>query len=123
MEITVTWIFGLIVSAVTAYVSWSLKRFSSQAETDRNELKTIMQTHKTETQSLINEFDLRSRDEDKKLLGKIERLEEKLPEKYILKEDYYREINKLDRKIDNIKDELSSLNKNVAELVGKLGKI
>lgn len=106
MEITINWIFGIISTGAIGFISWSLKELYNQQRNER-----------TETRQIIAEQNKKSKEETEKLESKIYRLEEKLPEKYVLKEDFYREINKLDMKLDSIKDDVSELNKNVASLL------
>jgi predicted Holliday junction resolvase-like endonuclease len=80
MEITVTWIFGALVSAIGVYVSWSLKRFTETAEANRIEMN-----------------------------AKIGKLEDKLNERYLLKEDHYRQINRIDQKIETLRENVGDL--------------
>lgn len=106
MEITINWIFGIISTGAIGFISWSLKELYNQHRAE-----------KAETRQLIAEQGKKNKEQNEKLENKIYRLEEKLPEKYVLKEDFYREINKLDMKLDSIKADVSELNKNVASLL------
>ncbi len=109
MEITVNWVFSIISTGAIGLISWSLKQLYSQSKAEKDE-----------TRRLILQQDIKSKEESEKLGNKIYRLEEKLPEKYVLKEDFYREINKLDLKLDSIKDDVSELNKNVAAVLAMM---
>lgn len=106
MEITIEWIFGIIFTCFGGLVSFALKELFGQFKAE-----------KLETRSLITENRQKLREEIEKTIAKIDRLEEKLPEKYALKDDFYREVNKLDLKLDNLRSDISELNKNVASLI------
>ena len=106
MEITINWIFGIIVTCAGGFITWSLKNLYGQLQNDKAETRRIIEEHSAETK------------ENTKLITlKIECLEVRLPEKYTLKDDFYREINKLDSKLDYIREDITELNKNVSSLI------
>ncbi len=106
MEITINWIFGIIVTCAGGFITWSLKNLYGQLQNDKAETRRIIEEHSAET-----------KENTKQITLKIERLEERLPEKYTLKDDFYREINKLDSKLDYIREDITELNKNVSSLI------
>ncbi|MGC5328929.1 hypothetical protein [Brevibacillus sp. SYSU BS000544] len=57
----------------------------------------------------------------KKLEDDLSKHKESLPEKYVMREDFFREINTLERKIDTIGRDITELNKNVSSLVSLVG--
>jgi uncharacterized coiled-coil DUF342 family protein len=92
MEITVSWIFDLIITGVCGFAVWSLKEHYKQVKEDMSEFK-----------------------------GRVERISDKLPKDYVLKEDFHREINKFDQKLDFTRDEVSEINKKLASVIALLG--
>lgn len=108
MEITISWIFGIISSGAMGFIGWSLK-----------ELYGRMKTDKEETRETINSLENKIENVMAKTEEKIYRVENKLTENYVAKEDFYREINKLDMKLDAIGEKIAEMSKNIAALVGK----
>jgi len=116
MEITVSWIFGIIVSVVTAVISFSLKEIYGSSKKDKTEALKRLEELKDDTENKLQSLE-QALNEAKK---ELEIFKEKMPEKYTLKDDFHREINKLDAKMDNLKEEVSGLNKNVTALIAKI---
>jgi chromosome segregation ATPase len=58
------------------------------------------------------------RKNDERIIAKIENLEEKIAEKYVRKDDFHREMNRFDLKLDAVKEQLTELGKAVSELNG-----
>lgn len=106
MDITINWIFGIITTCAGGFITWSLKNLYNQLQND-----------KAETRKLIEEHASKAKEDTKNITAKFERLEERIPEKYTLKDDFYREINKLDSKLDGIREDITELNKNVSSLI------
>lgn len=108
MEITISWIFNIIVTLAMSVIGWSLKEQYKQIKNDKQETREYVKENIT------------------KLDARVVKLEDKLPKEYVLKEDFYREINKLDLKLDSVKDDIAELNKNVTALLttiqGGVGK-
>lgn len=108
MEITISWIFNIIVTLTMSVIGWSLKEQYKQIKTDKQETREYIKEN-------VGKLDTR--------VGKIE---DKLPKEYVLKEDFYREINKLDLKLDGVRADIAELNKNVTALIttiqGGIGK-
>ena len=116
MEITVSWIFGIIVSIVAAVISFTLKELYSSSKKDKAEALKQLEELKGDTENKLQNLE-QALNEAKK---ELEIFKEKMPEKYTLKDDFHREINKLDAKMDNLKEEVSGLNKNVSALIAKI---
>ncbi len=99
MEATISWIFNIAVTLAMSVIGWSLKEQYKQIKTDRSETREYIKEN-------IGKLDTR-----------VTKLEDKLPKEYVLKEDFYREINKLDLKLDSVRDDIAQLNKNVVALL------
>lgn len=124
MEITVSWIFGGLVTIVTAVITWSLKELYSRSKSDKDDTNEKIEKLQADIKENAKEAK-QSVDEVKK---EFETHKQKLPEKYVLKDEFNREINKLDQKLDDfknatyerldaVKDEIMELNKSIASLV------
>lgn len=124
MEITVSWIFGGLVTIVTAVITWSLKELYSRSKSDKDDTNEKIEKLQADIKENAKEAK-QSVDEVKK---EFETYKQKLPEKYVLKDEFNREINKLDQKLDDfknatyerldaVKDEIMELNKSIASLV------
>lgn len=106
MLITVNWIFGVLSTAAIGFIGWTLKELYSQVKQDRIETRKLIEQQGQVYKELLD-----------KLENKVYKIDEKLPEKYVLKEDFYREINKLDAKLDNVREDIADLHKTVSSLV------
>lgn len=124
MEITISWIFGGLVTIVTAVITWSLKELYNRSKSDKDDTNEKIEKLKADIKENTKEVK-RNVDEVKK---EFETHKQKLPEKYVLKDEFNREINKLDQKLDDfknatyerldaVKDEIMELNKSIASLV------
>jgi len=127
MEITISWIFGGVVTLVTGVISWSLK-----------ELYNNFKASKADTNKKIEELQTDMKEKDNEIKQNVENIrksietyKQELPEKYVLKDEFNREINKLDLKLDefksetyerldSVKNEIMGLSNNVAALLASI---
>lgn len=106
MEVTANWIFGILFSAAMGFMGWSVKELYSQ-----------LKNGKKETEKFITALEVKLKEDSSKLENKIEKLETTVTEKYALKEDFHREINKVDAKLDYIRKDVTEISKNVSSLI------
>lgn len=119
MEITISWVFGVIAMAATGIITWSFKELYSRFKQDKEDTDKQIEQIYIKVKEEITEVKICVADIKKE----FELHKEKLPEKYALKEEFNREINKLDMKLDNLRSDISELNKNVSGLIATINKV
>lgn len=105
---------GAVFSGTAAWIAWNLKGMYSQVKGDGMEMKLAVAELEKKTTLEIDKA-------EEKLRQAEEKLNDKLAEKYVLKEDFYRETNKLDLKLDAMREDIAELSKNIAAMLGKEG--
>lgn len=129
MEITISWIFGGLVTITTAIITWSLKELYNRFKQDKDDTNKKIERLQDNVNKKAKEVK-QNVDEVKK---EFETYKQKLPEKYVMKEEFNREINKLDlklddfktatyEKLDNVKDEIMDLSNSISALVATIKK-
>lgn len=127
MEITTTWIFGVIWAVGVGIIGWSLKELFNRFKQDKNDTNKKIEVLQSDIKGGIKEV----KSNLDGLKKEFEIYKEKQPEKYVLKDEFNREINKLDekldsfrdimyKKLDDVKDDILDLNKNVSALLANL---
>ncbi len=127
MEITISWIFGGVVTLVTGVISWSLKELYNNFKASKADTNKKIE----ELQTDMKEKDNHIKQNVENIRKNIETYKQQLPEKYVLKDEFNREINKLDLKLDefksetyerldSVKNEIMGLSNNVAALLASI---
>lgn len=117
MEISTTFILNIVINMVlgivVAYISWSLKELYANMKKDKEEMKENLNTTNQNVKDVSKDLESYKISVPKDYVLK----EEFNRETTRLKEDFTREINKLDMKLDNVRQDIGELNKNVSSLI------
>lgn len=91
-------IYNMLMTVVLGFISWSLKELYSKNEKRQSENKVAIE----------------------ELGERVQKQQKDLYQNFVMKEDHYRDINALEKKIDNIKDILLDIKKDIGELHGRI---
>lgn len=93
-------IYDVLMTVAVGLIGWSLKELYSKNEKRQQENKIAIEA----------------------LEEKANKNQKELYKEFVTKEDHYRDINAIEQKIDNIKDILMEIKKDIGTLTGKTGK-
>lgn len=91
-------IYNMLMTVALGFISWSLKELYSKNEKRQSENKVAIE----------------------ELGERVQKQQKDLYQNFVMKEDHYRDINALEKKIDNIKDILLDIKKDIGELHGRI---
>lgn len=91
-------IYNMLMTVALGFISWSLKELYSKNEKRQSENKVAIE----------------------ELGERVSKQQKDLYQNFVMKEDHYRDINALEKKIDNIKDILLDIKKDIGELHGRI---
>lgn len=91
-------IYNMLMTVALGFISWSLKELYSKNEKRQSENKIAIE----------------------ELGERVQKQQKDLYQNFVMKEDHYRDINALEKKIDNIKDILLDIKKDIGELHGRI---
>lgn len=90
-------IYNIVMTVAIGFIGWSLRELYSKSEKRQDDA-----------------------DEGIEKLGEsLGDLQQKLYRDFVTKDDHYRDINALEKKIDNIKDILMGIKEDIGQLTGK----
>lgn len=90
-------IYNMLMTVAIGFIGWSLKELYSKSE----------KRHDAADDSIG------------KLEERINDQQQNLYKEFVTKDDHYRDINALEKKIDNIKDILMDIKEDIGQLTGK----